>query len=75
VSEDREPDVEFRARVRARRLRFEAVPEVHIDASTSGSDRVDLPERVERHVTYEDVHIDHAMRSWLEPPAEAPPAE
>jgi hypothetical protein len=75
VSEDRAPDVEFRARVRARRLRFEEVPEVRIDASTSGSDRVNLPDRVERHVTYEDVHIDHAILSWLEPPAEEPPAE
>ncbi|WP_328309284.1 hypothetical protein [Actinomycetospora sp. NBC_00405] len=75
MSEDREPDVEFSARVQARRLRFEAVPEVRIDASVSGSDRVNLPDRVERHVTYEDVHIDHAMLSWLEPPAEEPPAE
>jgi hypothetical protein len=70
VSEDREPDVEFRARVQARRLRFEDVPEVRIDASASGSERVNLPDRVARHVSYEDVQIDHAMLSWLEPPAE-----
>jgi len=70
MSEDRRPDVEFRARVQARELRFEAVPDVRIEASTSWSDRVGLPDRVDRHVTYEDVCIDHAILAWLDPPAE-----
>jgi hypothetical protein len=75
VSEDREPDIEVRSSVRGRRLRFEAVPDVRIDltgdqadTSTSGSERENLPDRVEPHVTYTDVRIDHAILSWLDPP-------
>jgi len=75
VSEDRAPDIEFRSTVWARRLRFGAVPEVRVDltgdqdeASTSGSDRENLPDRVEPHVTYTDVRIDHAILSWMDPP-------
>jgi hypothetical protein len=77
VSEEREPDIEVRSTVRARRLRFGAVPDVRIDltgdqddASVSGSERVNLPDRVDAHVTYTDVRIDHATLSWLDPPEE-----
>jgi hypothetical protein len=75
VSEDRAPDIEVRSTVRARRLRFEAVPDVRVDltgdqdaASTSGSERENLPDRVRAHVTYTDVRIDHAILSWLDRP-------
>ncbi|PVZ14532.1 hypothetical protein [Actinomycetospora cinnamomea] len=75
MSEEREPDIEFRSTVRGRRLRFEAVPDVRVDltgdqddASRSGSERENLPDRVRRHVTYTDVRVDHATLSWLDPP-------
>ncbi|MFC5140362.1 hypothetical protein ACFPK1_19140 [Actinomycetospora rhizophila] len=68
MSEDREPDIEFRASVRARRLRFHREPQVRIDATRSGSRRVNLPDEVRPHVTYEDVQIDEAILSWVEAP-------
>jgi hypothetical protein len=75
VSEDRAPDIELRSTVRARRLRFEEVPDVRVeltgdqdDTSTSGSERENLPDHVRPHVTYTDVRIDHASLSWLDPP-------
>ena len=72
MSEDREPDVEFRASVRARRLRFHAQPQVRIDASRSGSRRTNLPDEVEAHVTYRDVQVDEAILSWIEDPDDRP---
>jgi hypothetical protein len=75
VSEDRAPDIEVRSTVRARRLRFAEVPDVRVDltgdqddASTSGSERENLPGRVQAHVAYTDVRIDHAILSWIDPP-------
>jgi hypothetical protein len=68
VSEDRVPDIEFRATVRARRLRFHEEPEVRIDATRSGSRRINLPDEVRAHVTYEDVQVDEAILSWVEAP-------
>ncbi|WP_433787160.1 hypothetical protein ACQPX6_10025 [Actinomycetospora sp. CA-101289] len=77
MSEDRAPDIEVRSTVRARRLHFEEVPDVRVDltgdqgdASMSGSERENLPDRVQPHVTYTDVRIDHAILSWLEQPEE-----
>jgi hypothetical protein len=70
MSEDRAPDVEFRSRVRARRLRFHEEPEVDVDADVSGSRRVHLPSRVRRDVTYRDVQVDEAILSWVDDPAE-----
>jgi hypothetical protein len=61
-------DIAFTAGVRARRLRFGEVPETRTGftgfpafESASGSDRVNLPERVEQDVTYRDVRVDY----WL----------
>ncbi|GAA4807159.1 hypothetical protein GCM10023200_50980 [Actinomycetospora chlora] len=66
MSDDREPDIEFRSRVRARRLRFHDDPEVRIDATVSGSRRVNLPDRVRRDVTYRDVQVDEVILARLE---------
>ena len=75
----RRPAVEFRATVRARRLRFEEVPDTRVeltgdqdDASRSGSERVHLPRHVRRHETYEDIRIDHAILAWLDVPTPRP---
>jgi hypothetical protein len=77
MSGERPPDVEFRSSVRARRLRFGDQPEVQVDlvgdqdeASSSGSRRHGLPDRVQPHVTYEDIRVDEAILSWLDPPDE-----
>lgn len=77
MSPDRPPDVEFRSTVRARRLRFREDPQVRVDltgdqddASTSGSERENLPGRVRSHVTYTDVRVDEAILSWLDPSEE-----
>lgn len=74
MSEDRAPDIEVRSTVRARRLRLAEVPDVRVDltgdqddASTSGSERENLPDRVRSHVTYTDIRIDHAILSWIDP--------
>jgi hypothetical protein len=66
MSDDREPDIEFRSRVRARRLRFHDEPEVTVDATVSGSRRVNLPDRVRAGVTYRDVQVDEAILARLE---------
>ncbi|MDD7964387.1 hypothetical protein [Actinomycetospora lemnae] len=75
MSDDRPPDLEFRATVRARRLRFHEEPQVRVDltgdqddASSSGSRRRDLPDRVQAHTTYRDVRIDEAILSWVDAP-------
>jgi hypothetical protein len=58
------PDIEMGARVKAKRLRFERVPETeveffgdHLADSVSGSERKNLPEEVEPGRTYEDVEV------------------
>ena len=58
------PDVEIGARVKAKRLRFERVPETDVEFSgepehDSGShtERKNLPEKVEPGVTYRDVEV------------------
>ncbi|MHC1560433.1 hypothetical protein ACR9E3_15875 [Actinomycetospora sp. C-140] len=66
MNDDRTPDVEVRAAVRARRVRFHAEPRVHIDATRHGSRRTNLPDEVAAHVTYEDIRVDAAILSWLE---------
>ncbi|MDD7941171.1 hypothetical protein PHK61_22390 [Actinomycetospora lutea] len=70
MSEDRAPDIEFRASVRARRLRFDEEPDVRIEATRSGSRRTNLPNEVRAHVTYEDVQVDAAILSWIDTPDE-----
>jgi hypothetical protein len=71
-------DITVTARVRARRLRFTEVPQTSTKftgtpghESASGSDRANLPERVERGVTYHDVWVDYWLAAALRYPAEA----
>ena len=61
-------DISFTAEVRAAQLRFGEVPQTRTEftgfpayESGSGSDRGNLPERVEEDVTYRDVRVDY----WL----------
>jgi hypothetical protein len=58
------PDVEMGARVKAKRLRFERMPEAEVEfeekpaaESFSGSERKNLPQEVEAGRTYEDVEV------------------
>ncbi|HET7480090.1 MAG TPA: hypothetical protein VFJ72_11305 [Rubrobacteraceae bacterium] len=58
------PDIEITAGVKTRRLRFEKVPETEVRfrgypdrESVSGTDRENLPDRVERGVTYRDARV------------------
>ncbi len=65
-------DITVTARVRARRLRFIEVPQTSTEftgtpghESASGSDRANLPERVERDVAYHDVWVDYWLAAAL----------
>ncbi len=58
------PDIELTADVKARELRFEEVPETEVRfpgrperESASGTDRENLPERVESGVTYRNPEV------------------
>jgi hypothetical protein len=58
------PDIEIGARVKAKRLRFERVPETEVEFwgdpgvdSVSGSERENLPDEVEARRTYKDVKV------------------
>lgn len=60
----RDPDIEFTADIRAKELRFQRVPETEVrfrghpeHESASGTDRENLPDRVEPHVTYRDPKV------------------
>jgi hypothetical protein len=71
-------DIAFTARVRARQLRFGEVPQTHTGFSGtpghdsgSGSDRANLPERVEKDVTYRRVRVGYWLASALVYPGEA----
>ena len=68
------PDVSIGARVKARRVRFEAVPSTRVGfrgepevESASGSRRKNLPEEVEEGVTYRDVEIVWSAGARLKP--------
>jgi hypothetical protein len=72
---DREPDVEMRAGARADELRFECVPDVEVRAHSdspayaeSGSLRENVPDEVERGVTYRDVRVRWRAAAWLRDP-------
>jgi hypothetical protein len=57
---DEQPDIEIGAVVKAKRLRFNKKPqaEVRIEGQgDSGSERENLPEKVEPGVTYRDVRV------------------
>lgn len=65
-------DISFDASVRARRLRFSEVPWTRTEfsgtpghESAAGSDRVSLPQRVEKDVTYRHVRIDYRLAAAL----------
>lgn len=58
------PDIELGATVKAKRLRFEEVPETEVSFhgepeidSVSGSERENLPEEVKPEVEYRDVRV------------------
>jgi hypothetical protein len=59
-----QPDIEIGAAVRAKRLRFHEKPETEVRFegqpdidSVSGSERENLPEKVEPGVTYRDIRV------------------
>jgi hypothetical protein len=59
-----QPDIEIGAAVRAKRLRFHKKPETEVRFqgqpdidSVSGSERENLPEKVEPGVTYRDIRV------------------
>jgi hypothetical protein len=65
-------DIELLATVRADELRFDHPPETEVrffgepgHESASGSDRTNLPEKVEPGVTYRDVRVDYRLASRL----------
>jgi hypothetical protein len=65
-------DIELLASVRADELRFDEPPETEVrffgepgHESASGSDRTNLPEKVEPGVTYRDVRVDYRLASRL----------
>ena len=67
-----EPCLEIAAQVEAKSLRFECVPETDVafDAGTrcdsaSGSERQNLPEKVEPGVTYRDVRVRWHAAAWV----------
>ena len=66
------PDITVTATVRARWLRFCEVPQTNTQfagtpghESASGSDRANLPERVEKDITYRHVRVDYWLATAL----------
>ena len=73
-------DIAFTAGVRAQQLRFGEVPQTRTEftgfpafESASGSDRANLPERVEQDVTYRDVRVDYWLATKVIYPSQADP--
>jgi hypothetical protein len=71
-------DITITARVRAKWLRFGEVPQISTEftgtpghESASGSDRVNLPERVAKDITYRHVQVNYWLAVALRFPAEA----
>ena len=71
-------DITVNASVRARQLRFGELPQTRTEfsgtpghESAAGSDRVNLPQRVEKDVTYRHVRVNYRLASALLYPAEA----
>ena len=69
----RNPDIEFTANIKARELYFEEVPETEVTfeghprrESASGTDRENLPDEVERGVTYRDPEVRLRIASALD---------
>jgi hypothetical protein len=68
-------DIELLATVQADELRFDQAPETEVrffgepgHESASGSDRTNLPEKVEPGVTYRDLRVDYRLASRLAGP-------
>jgi hypothetical protein len=75
------PDVEIGAVVRAKRLRFERVPDVEVGFTgdqpreqVSGSERENLPDEVEPGVTYRDVRVRWRAAARIDPDDRNAPA-
>jgi|EndMetStandDraft_9_1072997.scaffolds.fasta_scaffold42307_3 hypothetical protein len=72
-SEERPPDIEIGATVRADRMRFDRRPETDIEfvgrsveEDESGSERINLPDEVEPGKTYRDVRVGWRAAAWVE---------
>jgi hypothetical protein len=81
VAPDEIPDVDVFASVRAKRLRFETVPETRVrfegdpgERSSSETARENLPEEVEPGVAYRDVTVRWCARSRIVHPTDADPS-
>ena len=67
-----QPDIELSARVTARKLRFDSVPETDVryaGESSSVSERENLPDQVEPGVTYRDVQVRWHSEARITPAA------
>jgi hypothetical protein len=74
-SRPRAADIELVASVQADELRFDEQPETDVrffgepgHESASGSDRTNLPEKVEPGVTYRNIRVDYRLASRLTQP-------
>ncbi len=72
IPAETQPDIAIFATVRAKELRFSAVPNVSVtfadearNATVWTSDRENLPDRVQPHVTYRDIGIRLTITSTL----------
>ncbi|WP_084469039.1 hypothetical protein [Nocardiopsis trehalosi] len=78
----RRADVEFTAEVRADELTFHDRPEVRVRfpgsgdrESASGSDRHNVPDRVEPATTYRDIRVRYRLATRAVPPDETAPSD
>jgi hypothetical protein len=76
---EREPDVEIAARVRAEEMRFECKPEIDVVAysnspasAESVAERENLPDELERGVTYRNFAVRWRLAARLKDPEERP---
>ncbi len=67
-----DPDIEFEAVVKSKRLRFEEVPDTEVEfhgepdhESVSGTERHNLPEKVEPGVTYRNSWVRYRLASRI----------
>jgi hypothetical protein len=73
-------DITFTAEVRAEELRFHEVPQTRTEfagvpayESGSGNERANLPERVEKDVTYRSVRVHYWLAAKVIYPSQAAP--
>lgn len=67
-SQPRPADLEITATVKAKELSFHEAPDTSVvftgspgHQSSSGSDRANLPDRVEEGITYREVRVDYSL--------------